>query len=105
MLTAIEFPAFCEIASTVHLSWCGPLVTGRRSDVHSLTRSYPYMHDGKTKTLADVVDYLDRGETPNPNLDALVKPLNLTAREKQDLVAFIKALTGSVPKVTPSNCR
>ena len=44
-------------------------------------------------------------KTPNPNLDALVKPLNLTAREKQDLVAFIKALTGSVPKVTPSNCR
>jgi len=39
------------------------------------------MHDGKTKTLADVVHYLDRGGTANPNLDALVKPLNLTVRK------------------------
>ncbi len=62
--------------------------------LRNVAQSYPYMHDGKTKTLADVVDYLDRGGTANPNLDALVRPLNLTAREKRDMVAFLKALTG-----------
>jgi cytochrome c peroxidase len=71
--------------------------------LRNVTRSYPYMHDGKTKTLADVVHYLDRGGTANPNLDALVKPLNLTVRERRDLVAFLKALTGPEPKVAPPN--
>jgi hypothetical protein len=31
------------------------------------------------------------------------EPLNLTARERRDLVAFLKALTGPEPKVTPPN--
>jgi cytochrome c peroxidase len=69
--------------------------------LRNVARSYPYMHDGKMKTLADVVEYLDRGGTPNPNLDALVRPLNLTTRERRDLVAFLKALTGPEPKVAP----
>jgi cytochrome c peroxidase len=69
--------------------------------LRNVARTYPYMHDGKTKTLADVVDYLDRGGTPNPSLDPLVRPLDLTARERRDLVAFLEALTGPEPKVAP----
>jgi len=71
--------------------------------LRNVARTYPYMHDGKTKTLADVVDYLDRGGTPNPNLDPLVRPLNLTAKEKRDLLAFLDALTGPEPVVAPPN--
>jgi len=69
--------------------------------LRNVARTYPYMHDGKTKTLADVVDTLDRGGIANPNLDPLVKPLNLTAKEKRNLVAFLKALTGPEPIVAP----
>lgn len=57
----------------------------------------PYLHDGSAKTLRDVVDLYDRGGVPNPHLDRLMLPLTLTAREKDDLVAFLEALTGPVP--------
>jgi cytochrome c peroxidase len=57
----------------------------------------PYMHDGRFKTLEQVVSYYN---TPfmfvdNPlNMDAaLIKPLMLTQQEKKDLVAFLKSLT------------
>jgi cytochrome c peroxidase len=59
----------------------------------------PYLHDGSAKTLRDVVDLYDRGGVPNPHLDRLMLPLTLTAREKDDLVAFLEALTGPVPVV------
>jgi cytochrome c peroxidase len=52
------------------------------------------MHDGSLKTLEDVVEFYDKGATPNKNLDPNVKPLHLTATEKGDLVAFLKALSG-----------
>jgi cytochrome c peroxidase len=52
----------------------------------------PYMHDGSLKTLEEVVDFYDKGGTPNPHLDPGLKPLNLTADEKKSLVAFLKAL-------------
>jgi cytochrome c peroxidase len=47
---------------------------------------------------------MDQGGGSNPNLSPLVKPLNLTAEEKSDLVAFLKSLAGepipfSMPKL------
>jgi cytochrome c peroxidase len=62
--------------------------------LRSITETAPYMHDGAFKTLEEVIDFLDKGGGPNPNLSPLIKPLGLTAEEKADLVAFLKALTG-----------
>ena len=72
--------------------------------LRSITETAPYMHDGAFKTLDEVVEFLDQGGGSNPNLSPLVKPLNLTAEEKSDLVAFLKALAGepipfSMPKL------
>ena len=58
----------------------------------------------KGYTLEEVVEFMDQGGGSNPNLSPLVKPLNLTAEEKSDLVAFLKALAGepipfSMPKL------
>ncbi|MDX2037098.1 MAG: cytochrome c peroxidase [Isosphaeraceae bacterium] len=61
--------------------------------VRDVTRTAPYMHDGSEATLEAVVEYYDRGGNPNPFLDKDMKPLGLTAQEKADLVAFMKALT------------
>jgi cytochrome c peroxidase len=55
----------------------------------------PYMHDGSLKTLEEVVDYYDKGGIPNKNLDPHIKPRHLSPREKSDLVAFLKALSGT----------
>jgi cytochrome c peroxidase len=55
----------------------------------------PYMHDGSLKTLEEVVDYYDKGGTPNKNLDSHVRKQHLTAQQKADLVAFLKSLSGT----------
>jgi cytochrome c peroxidase len=56
----------------------------------------PYMHDGSLATLAEVIDFYDKGGEPHPNLSEDMRPLRLTAGEKTDLVAFLKALTSPV---------
>ncbi len=62
--------------------------------LRNLPDTAPYMHDGSMKTLAEVVDFYDRGGEPNSRLDADLHPLHLTAQEKRDLVAFLRALEG-----------
>lgn len=62
--------------------------------LRSITETAPYMHDGAFKTLEEVVEFLNRGGGPNENLSTMMKPLDLTADEQLDLIAFLKALTG-----------
>jgi cytochrome c peroxidase len=52
----------------------------------------PYMHDGSFKTLEDVVEFYNKGGVANPNLDPVIRPLELSKEELADLVAFLKAL-------------
>lgn len=54
----------------------------------------PYMHNGEYATLEAVVDHYDRGGDVRDNLDRNMQPLQLSAQEKADLVAFMKTLTG-----------
>ncbi len=62
--------------------------------VRDITATGPYMHNGQDKTLEEVVAFYNKGGFPNPNLDPLIEPLNLTDAEQQDVVAFLKALDG-----------
>ena len=64
--------------------------------LREVVRTAPYMHDGSFATLAEVVDFYDRGGAPNPELDPQLRPLKLAAAEKQDLVAFLRSLAGKV---------
>lgn len=66
----------------------------------SIALTAPYMHDGRFKTLEEVVEHYNAGVKPNPNLapqlrnpDGTPKRLNLTVAEKAALVAFLKTLT------------
>jgi cytochrome c peroxidase len=53
-----------------------------------------FMHDGRFRTLEEVVDFYDRGGDFNaPNKDPRIVPLNLTAQQKAALVAFLKTLS------------
>jgi cytochrome c peroxidase len=54
----------------------------------------PYMHNGSYRTLEEVIDLYDRGGDDRANLDPNLKPLNLSAQEKSDLVEFLRSLTG-----------
>jgi cytochrome c peroxidase len=82
-------------------------VTGLDSDkgafktptLRSITETAPYMHDGAFKTLEEALDFIDKGGGANPNLDPYIKPLGLSPEEKNDLLAFLQALTGEPIKM------
>ncbi len=88
-------------------------VTGRRKDrgrfktptLRDAARTAPYMHDGSLPTLEAVIDFYDRGGGRNPNLDRDIRPLHLTALQRKDLVAFLRALTSSAVTCAPIACR
>lgn len=65
--------------------------------LRQVTVTAPYLHDGSEKTILDVINLYDKGAIQNPNLDRAMLPLNLTNREKRDLVSFIESLTGTYP--------
>lgn len=62
--------------------------------LREVAKSPPYMHDGSQKTLEEVIDYYDKGGTPNKNLHPLMKPLHLSEQDKKALKAFLEALNG-----------
>ena len=72
----------------------------------------PYMHNGRFKTLAEVILFYQkgggRGQGLNlPNLDDKIRAYPLTSEEQQDLIAFLNALTDEsrlpeVPDRVPS---
>ncbi len=81
------------------------VITGNSSDLgrfktpglRNVAVTAPYMHDGRFKTLEQVVSYYNTPfmfvDDPR-NMDSLLqKPLRLTVQEKQDLVTFLETLT------------
>lgn len=61
----------------------------------------PYMHNGAFDTLEQVIDFYNQGGGDDPRKDLMLRPLGLTPQEKADLLAFLRALTGELPKVEP----
>jgi len=82
-------------------------VTGRRHDrgafktptLRDLPATAPYFHDGSAATIEEVIDVYDRGGLRVLDRDVEIRPLGLTAGERSDLAAFLRALAGSPPQV------
>ena len=55
--------------------------------------TFPYMHDGHLSTLEDVVDHYNSGGKGHVNQSDLIRPLNLSEKEKMELVKFLQSLT------------
>ncbi|MGH7698953.1 MAG: cytochrome-c peroxidase [Gemmatimonadales bacterium] len=73
----------------------------RTPSLRNVAETAPYMHSGGYATLGEVVEFFNRGggdlaAVPRARLE--VRPLKLSARELDDLVAFLEALT-DVPDV------
>ncbi len=72
----------------------------------------PYMHNGAFKTLSEVLDFYANGGGAGvglnlPNLDDKIRTFELSQQEKQDLIAFLHALTDEsrkpeIPESVPS---
>ncbi len=87
-------------------------VTGNRMDngrfrtptLRNIELTAPYMHDGRFETLKAVVDFYSGDLQPAQNVDANIRKhlpanrwasggVNLTEREKKDLISFLKTFT------------
>ena len=60
------------------------------------------MHDGRFKTLGEVLDLYAKGGLPNPHLDTRLTPFYLDEQTKRDLLAFLDSLNGEGwERITP----
>jgi cytochrome c peroxidase len=64
--------------------------------LREITSRGPYMHNGSIATLAEVVEFYDKGGVDRPSRSDLIRPLDLTSQEKSELVAFMKTLTSAL---------
>ena len=69
----------------------------RTPTLRNIAKTFPYMHDGRIRTLKEVVDFYAGGGSSNPHLDKEIKELRISGRERADLVEFLESLTGSIP--------
>ena len=76
-------------------------MTGRKEDslrfkvptLRNIQFTFPYMHDGRFKTLTEVIKHYN-GLSKNKLLPKeLVEPMNLADNDRVDIVAFLKTLT------------
>lgn len=73
----------------------------RTPNLRNVALRTDYMHDGRFKTLREVIDFYDHGVHFVQNIDPLmtkvekVDGLNLTEQDKLDLIAFLNTFTDS----------
>jgi cytochrome c peroxidase len=80
----------------------------KTSTLRNIELTAPYMHDGRFKTLEEVVEHYNSGIKSHPNLSGELKDrsgnpirLNLSATQKSDMVAFLKTLTDNSMATNP----
>lgn len=66
----------------------------RTPGLRNVALTAPYMHDGSLKTLEEVIAFYQRGGIPNPELDGLIHPIQLSSGDVKALLAFLNSLTG-----------
>ena len=60
------------------------------------------MHNGSLQTLEDVVDHYNNNFVKRASLSGEIQPLNLSRKEKKQLVSFLQTLTSiDEPQTTP----
>ncbi|NRA12349.1 MAG: cytochrome-c peroxidase [Crocinitomicaceae bacterium] len=62
----------------------------------------PYMHDGSIETLEEVLQHYMTGGMNHPQKAEEIKPFELSAKEKTDLIQFFHALTDSTFITNPA---
>ena len=66
--------------------------------LRNIEKTKPYMHDGRFRTLEDVLDHYTGGVTLSPTLDPLLQTngvpgIPLAQEEKQKIISFLKTLS------------
>ncbi|MCK6523920.1 cytochrome-c peroxidase [Myxococcota bacterium] len=68
-----------------------------------VAQTAPYMHDGRFKTLDEVLNFYSTlpGEPPLGHRELTLKPLKLSPDELSALTAFLESLSAPAPEVSP----
>ena len=61
--------------------------------LRNIALTAPYMHDGRFETLEEVIEHYRSGGHPSLNVDQEITGFELSAYEKDALIAFLNALT------------
>ncbi len=61
--------------------------------LRNIVERAPYMHNGSLATLGEVIDHYATGFAERPSLSDDIKPFELSAAEKDDLIAFLESLS------------
>ena len=77
-------------------------ITGKRRDqgkfkvpaLREVVHTGPYMHDGRFRTLDEVLEFYSKGGKPGPHLDSRIAPFFLDAPAKANLMEFLESLNG-----------
>lgn len=67
--------------------------------LREVANTAPYFHNGQFETLEAVIAYYSAGGGEDDFKDPLKEPLNLKPEEQEDLVEFLKSLSGSQPPI------
>ena len=77
----------------------------RTPTLRNIELSAPYMHDGRFKTLEEVVEHYASGGHYAENIDPFIptiKSIQLTVRQKKQLISFLKTLTDTSFTTNPA---
>lgn len=86
------------------------LITGDPADngkfkpptLRNIALTAPYMHDGRFKTLQEVLDHYASGGKSSPNKSSFMFNLTLTESQKSDIIAFLLTLTDTTLLTNPA---
>ena len=67
----------------------------KAASLRNIALTAPYMHDGSIATLEAVLDHYAAGGRAheNPNRDSRIRKIDLTPRNRLDLLEFLRTLT------------
>lgn len=66
----------------------------RTPSLRNITLTAPYMHDGRLKTLEDIIRHYNKGGAPHDGQDIRIQKLDLSEKEMAAIAAFLRSLTG-----------
>jgi len=78
-----------EVTQNPHDRW-----KYRTPSLRNVALTAPYMHNGSISTLREVIEFYNQGGVFNQLLDPRIRPLELSDTEMDDMVAFLRSLTG-----------
>lgn len=74
----------------------------RAPSLRNIAQTAPYMHDGRFKTLDEVMNHYTEHVRKVKNLDANLVHLKISEQQKQDVLVFLKTLEDTTYRSNPS---